>query len=98
MEARRKNAGLYNKLLSGSVETPVGIRQSKARLQSIHHKNKRQEQTPGILKSKGIGAMIYYPLACIFRKFTKISVIKKEVCQSVKRSRMKSFHCPSFRS
>jgi dTDP-4-amino-4,6-dideoxygalactose transaminase len=68
METRRKNAGLYNKMLSGIVEIPK--EQDKARhvynqyTIKVKDRSKLQEH----LKAKNIGAMIYYPLSLHLQK------------------------------
>jgi dTDP-4-amino-4,6-dideoxygalactose transaminase len=68
MDARRKNASLYNKLLSGLVEIPR--EQDKARhvYNQYTIKAKERNKLQEFLKSKGIGAMIYYPLALHLQK------------------------------
>ncbi len=68
MEARRKTAGLYNKLLSGCVGTPAEHEKARHVYNQYTIKAKDRNKLQEFLKSKGIGAMIYYPLALHLQK------------------------------
>jgi dTDP-4-amino-4,6-dideoxygalactose transaminase len=68
MEARRKNAVLYNQLLAGVVETPKEYPNVRHVYNQYTIKAKDRNKLQEFLKSKGIGAMIYYPLALHLQK------------------------------
>jgi dTDP-4-amino-4,6-dideoxygalactose transaminase len=68
MEARRKNAGIYNKLLAGVVETPKEYANVRHVYNQYTIKVKDRNKLQEFLKTKGIGAMIYYPLALHLQK------------------------------
>jgi len=68
MEARRKNASLYNKLLSGIIETPKEYKNVRHVYNQYTIKTKDRSKLQEFLKQKGIGAMIYYPLALHLQK------------------------------
>jgi dTDP-4-amino-4,6-dideoxygalactose transaminase len=63
MEARRKNASLYGKLIGGTVETPKEYANVRHVYNQYTVKTKNRNKLQEHLKTKGIGAMIYYPLA-----------------------------------
>jgi dTDP-4-amino-4,6-dideoxygalactose transaminase len=63
MEARRKNASLYGKLISGTVEMPKEYANVRHVYNQYTVKAKDRNKLQEHLKAKGIGAMIYYPLA-----------------------------------
>lgn len=63
MDARRKNAMLYNKLLSGVVEIPSEYKDVRHVYNQYTIKAKNRNKLQEFLKLKGIGAMIYYPLS-----------------------------------
>lgn len=62
MNARIKNAVIYNKMLAGTVETPKELNNVLHVYNQYTIKAKNRTALVGYLKSKGIGAMIYYPL------------------------------------
>jgi dTDP-4-amino-4,6-dideoxygalactose transaminase len=69
MEARRKNAAIYNKLLAGtSVQTPKEIKDVRHVYNQYTIRTKKRNQLQEFLKSKGIGSSIYYPLALHLQK------------------------------
>jgi dTDP-4-amino-4,6-dideoxygalactose transaminase len=69
MEARRKNAALYNKLLAGlDVVTPHEYPNVRHVYNQYTIKAKDRSKLQEFLKTKGIGSMIYYPLALHLQK------------------------------
>jgi dTDP-4-amino-4,6-dideoxygalactose transaminase len=68
MEARRRNAGIYNKLLAGVVEIPKEYANVRHVYNQYTIKVKDRNKLQEFLKTKGIGAMIYYPLALHLQK------------------------------
>ncbi|MFH1709635.1 MAG: DegT/DnrJ/EryC1/StrS family aminotransferase [bacterium] len=68
MEARRKNAVLYNQLLAGIVETPKESPNVRHVYNQYTIKTADRNKLQEFLKSKGIGAMVYYPLALHLQK------------------------------
>ncbi len=68
MESRRKNAALYNKMLSGTVETPKENNKARHVYNQYTIKVKDRNKLQEFLKTKGIGSMIYYPLALHLQK------------------------------
>jgi dTDP-4-amino-4,6-dideoxygalactose transaminase len=86
MEDRRKTASLYNKLLSGCVETPAEQEKAKHVYNQYTIKTKDRNKLQEFLKSKGIGAMIYYPLALHLQKVYESLGYKKgslPICEKV---------------
>lgn len=69
MDARRKNAYLYNKLLSGvDVLTPKESRDVRHVYNQYTIRTKRRNELQEFLKQRGIGSMIYYPLSLHLQK------------------------------
>jgi dTDP-4-amino-4,6-dideoxygalactose transaminase len=68
MEARRKNAALYNKLLAGVVDTPKEGRGARHVYNQYTIKAKKRNELQAFLKEKGVGSMIYYPVALHLQK------------------------------
>ncbi len=64
MEARRTNASLYNKLLSGSgVQTPKEYKDVRHVYNQYTIRVKERNKLQEFLKSRNIGSSIYYPLS-----------------------------------
>jgi len=68
MDARRNSAKLYNKLLAGVVETPKEYPEVRHVYNQYTIRAKDRNKLQEFLKSKGVGAMIYYPLALHLQK------------------------------
>jgi dTDP-4-amino-4,6-dideoxygalactose transaminase len=68
MEARRKSAAIYNEMLPGSVETPKEYPNVRHVYNQYTIKVKDRNKLQEFLKTKGIGSMIYYPLALHLQK------------------------------
>ena len=68
MEARRKSASIYNKLLHGIVQTPKEYSDVRHVYNQYTVKAKDRNKLQEFLKSKGIGSSIYYPLALHLQK------------------------------
>jgi len=86
MDARRKNASLYNKLLPGSVETPKEHDKAKHVYNQYTIKVQDRNKLQDFLKTKGVGAMIYYPLALHLQKVYENLGYKKgslPVCEKI---------------
>lgn len=69
IEARRKNAALYNDLLSGlDIITPKESNGVRHTYNQYTIKSSKRDQLVAHLKGKGIGAMVYYPLSLHLQK------------------------------
>jgi hypothetical protein len=69
VSARRKNAALYNKLLSGlDIITPKESKGVRHTYNQYTIRSSKRDQLVAHLKEKGIGAMIYYPLSLHLQK------------------------------
>lgn len=88
MEARRKNASLYNKLLAGvDIVTPTEGKDLRHVYNQYTIKTKRRSQLQEFLKQKGIGSMVYYPVSLHIQKvyehlgYKKGSIVNAESVQ-----------------
>jgi dTDP-4-amino-4,6-dideoxygalactose transaminase len=69
MEARRKNAALYNKLLAGlPLQTPKEHKDVRHVYNQFTIRTKKRNELQEFLKTKSIGSSIYYPLSLHLQK------------------------------
>lgn len=70
LDARRKNAELYSKLLKDieQITLPFSGNKSKHTYNQFTLMTKERDRLVAFLRSKGIGAMVYYPLSLHLQK------------------------------
>ncbi len=77
MEARRKNAAIYDKMLAGIVGTPKELDGARHVYNQYTIRAGDRNKLHEFLRSKGIGSMIYYPLALHVQKVYETLGYKK---------------------
>jgi dTDP-4-amino-4,6-dideoxygalactose transaminase len=96
MDARRKNASIYNKLLAGIVETPKEYKDVRHVYNQFTIKAKDRNRLQEFLKSKGIGAMVYYPLSLHLQEVYKELGYKKGSMKNAEKAQDEVMSLPIY--
>lgn len=96
IKARRKNAALYNKMLSGTVEIPKEQGGARHVYNQYTIKVKDRSKLQEHLKARNIGAMIYYPLSLHLQKVYENLGYRKGSLPNCERAQEEVLSLPIF--
>ena len=97
IEARRKNAGLYNKLLAGTgAVTPKEAEGARHVYNQYTIRVKERNMLFEYLKKKEIGAMVYYPLSIHLQKSYEHLGYKKSILPNAEEAQDEVLSLPIF--